>query len=104
MEHSFGFSNVNKPVVFKTDAEIETHRELKDVLLKIVNKYPKPGSAVGGKGKKRGQIGKTSASEANLVVAWGAGKGAEPGDMPLMLPFHDTRLRYHHLIGQMSSC
>ena len=104
MEHSFGFSNVNKPVVFKTDAEIKTHRNLKDVLLKIVKNSPKPGSAVGGKGKKRGQIGKTSASEASPVVAWGREKSAEPGDMPLMSLFHDTRLWYHALIGQMSSC
>ena len=29
---------------------------------------------------------------------------AEPGDMPLMPPFHDTRFCYHALIGQMSSC
>ena len=28
----------------------------------------------------------------------------EPGDMPLMLPFHDSRFWYHALIGQMSSC
>ena len=104
MEHSFGFSNVNKPVVFKTDAEIKTHRNLKDVLLKIVKNSPKPGSAVGGKGKKRGQIRKTSASEASPVVAWVGEKGAEPGDMPLMSLFHDTRLWYHALIGQMSSC
>ena len=50
MEHSFGFSNVNKPVVFKTDAEIKTHRNLKDVLLKIVkiaqNQAPQLGEKV----------------------------------------------------------
>ena len=28
----------------------------------------------------------------------------EPGDVPLMLPFHDTRFWHHALIGQMSSC
>jgi len=82
---------VNKPVVFKTGAEIKTHRNLKDVLLKIVKNSPKPSSAVGRKGKKRGQIGKISASEASPKVAWGGEKGAEPGDMPLMSPFHDTR-------------
>ena len=30
-----------------------------------------PGSAVGEKGKKRGQIGQISASEASPAVAWG---------------------------------
>ena len=30
------------------------------------------------------------------------GKAAEPGDMPLVPPFHDTRFWYHALIGQMS--
>ena len=30
-----------------------------------------PGSAVGEKGKKRGQIGKISASEASRAEAWG---------------------------------
>ena len=39
-----------------------------------------PGSAVGGKGKKRGQIGKISASEASQVVSWGGGREAEHGD------------------------
>ena len=35
----------------------------------------------------------------------GLGRGKwQPGDMPLMLPFHDTRFWYHALIGQMSSC
>ena len=59
------------------------------------------------KGKKRGQIGKISASEASPAVVWGGGEGeraAEPGDMLLMPPFHDTRFWYHALIGQMSSC
>ena len=28
---------------------------------------------------------------------------AEPGDMPLIPPFHDTRCWYHALIGQMPS-
>ena len=97
MEHSFGFSNVNKPVVFKTGAEIKTHRNLKDVLLKIAqNRAPQLGEKV--------KIGKISACEASPVVAWGGEKGAEPGDMPLMSLFHDTRLWYHALIGQMSSC
>ena len=35
-----------------------------------------PGSVVGEKSKKRGQIGKISASEARRAVAWGGGKGA----------------------------
>ena len=37
---------------------------------------PGPGSAVGEKGKKRGQIGKISAKEASRVVTWGRGKGS----------------------------
>ena len=28
MEHSFGFSNVSKPIVFKTGAEIKNSQEL----------------------------------------------------------------------------
>ena len=32
----------------------------------------------------------------------GGGKAAEPGDMPLMPPFHDTRFWCLALIGQMS--
>ena len=63
-----------------------------------------PGSAVGEKGKKRGQIGKISASEASQVVSWGGGKGGGAWRQPLMPPFHDTRFRHHALIGQMSSC
>ena len=35
-----------------------------------------PGSAVGEKGKKRGQIGEISASEASPAVAWGGRKGS----------------------------
>ena len=38
---------------------------------------------------------------------WGGGGGeraAEPEDMLLMPPFHDTRIWYHALICQMSSC
>ena len=31
-------------------------------------------------------------------------RAAEPGDMPLIPPFHDTRFCYYALIGQMSSC
>ena len=29
-------------------------------------------------------------------------RAAEPGDTPLMPPFHDTRFGYHALIGQIS--
>ena len=39
----------------------------------------------------------------SLVVAWGGKRVQEPGDMPLMPPFHDTRFWYDALIGQMSS-
>ena len=39
----------------------------------------------------------------SLVVAWGGERVQEPGDMPLMPPFHDTRFWYDALIGQMSS-
>ena len=63
-----------------------------------------PGSAVGEKGRKRGQIGKISASERSQVVSWGGGKGGGAWRQSLMPPFHDTRFRYHALIGQMSSC
>ena len=67
----------------------------------------KPGTRLhrGGKGKKRGQIGKISASKVSLVLPsrWGEGRAVEPGDMPLVPPFHDTRFWYHALIGQMSS-
>ena len=34
----------------------------------------------------------------SLVVAWGGERVQEPGDMPLMPPFHDTRFWYHALI------
>ena len=44
-------------------------------------------SAVAGKGKKRGEIGKISASEASRGVAWGGGK-----DGPLSLPQTTSRL------------
>ena len=57
----------------------------------------------GEKAKKRGQIGKISASEASGAVSWG-GWAVEPGVMPLMPPFNDTRFWYLALIGQMSSC
>ena len=63
-----------------------------------------PDSAVGEKGKKRAQIGKISASEGSQVVSWGGGKGGKAWRQSLMPPFHDTRFRYHALIGQMSSC
>ena len=33
----------------------------------------------------------------------GEGERAEPGDMPLIPPFHDTRFWYLAQIGQMSS-
>lgn len=39
----------------------------------------------------------------SLAVAWGGERAQEPGDMPLMPPFHDTRFWYDALIGQMSS-
>ena len=65
----------------------------------------KPGTRLhrGGKGKKWGQIGKISASKVSLAERWGGGRAVEPGDMPLVLPFHDTRFWYHAPIGQMSS-
>ena len=50
-------------------------------------------------------MGKISASEASRAVSWREReRAAEPGDMPLMPPFHDTRFWYHALIGQISSC
>ena len=54
---------------------------------------------MGEKRQKMRQIGKTSASKASPAVE--RERAAEPGDMPLMPPFHDTKL-YHALIGQMS--
>ena len=39
----------------------------------------------------------------SLAVAWDGERVQEPGDMPLMPPFHDTRFWYDALIGQMSS-
>ena len=53
------------------------------------------------KDKKMGQIGKTSASKASPAEE--RERAAEPGDIPLMPPFHDTKL-YHALIGEMSYC
>ena len=44
---------------------------------------PGPGSAVGEKGKKRGQIGKISAKEASRGVTWGGGKGRATFPPPL---------------------
>ena len=41
-----------------------------------------PGSAVREKGKKRGQIGKISASEASPAVSWGGGKGRHSFPFP----------------------
>ena len=75
MEHSFGFSNVNKPVVFKTGVEIKTHRNLKDVLLKIVKNSPKPGSAVGGKRQKTGSNRKNIGERSETSGSLGRGKG-----------------------------
>ena len=50
-----------------------------------------------------GEIGrKKSASEASRTGT-GEGEGAtEPGDMPLMPPFYDTRFWYHALTGQIT--
>ena len=53
------------------------------------------------KRQKMGQIGKTSASKASPAEE--RERAAEPGDIPLMPPFHDTKL-YHALIGEMSYC
>ena len=44
---------------------------------------PGPGSAVGEKGKKRGQIGKISAKEASRGLTWGRGKGRATFPPPL---------------------
>ena len=63
-----------------------------------------PGSAVGEKGKKRGQIENLSASERSQVVSWGGGKGGGAWRQSLMPLFYGTRFRYHVLIGQTSSC
>ena len=41
---------------------------------------------MGEKGKKN------SASEASREVVWGEERVAEPGDMPLLQPFLDTRI------------
>ena len=39
-----------------------------------------------------GGLGRTQKTGSNSrAVAWGGEKAAEPGDMPLMPPFHDTR-------------
>ena len=45
-----------------------------------------PGSAVGEKGNKRGQIGEILASEASPVVAWGGGKGGRALRQPFPSP------------------
>ena len=62
-----------------------------------------PGLAVGGKGKKTGSnrknIGEWS-ERRGILGGW----AVEPGVMPLMPPFNDTRFWYLALIGQMSSC
>ena len=62
-----------------------------------------PGLAVGGKGKKTGSnrknIGEWS-ERRGILGGW----AVEPGVMPLMPPFNDTRFWYLVLIGQMSSC
>ena len=43
--------------------------------------------------------------EKNIERGTGVGEGtAEPGDMPFMPPFHDTRSWYHALIGQSAQC
>ena len=34
---------------------------------------------------------------------WGVERVAEPGDMPLMSPFHDTRFWYHALMSSVDS-
>ena len=64
----------------------------------------KPGTRLhrGGKGKNWSQIGKILVSKVSLAEGWGE-RAVEPGDMPLVPPFHDTRFWYHALIGQMSS-
>ena len=63
-----------------------------------------PGSAVGEKSQKTGS--KEKSRQAKRAECWpGEGeKATEPGDMPLMPPFHDTRFWYRALIGQMPSC
>ena len=45
-----------------------------------------PGSAVGEKENKRGQIGEILASEASPVVAWGGGKGGRALRQPFPSP------------------
>ena len=50
-----------------------------------------PGSPGGGKGKKRGSIGKMSASEASRAVAWGGGVGTG-GSSTDYLSAHFARL------------
>ena len=55
-----------------------------------------PGSLVGNRAKK---IGKRS----EPTGYWRLGDGAmEPGDMPLMLPFHNTRFWYHALVKSVN--
>ena len=67
------------------------------------------GSAVGGgeSGRqKKGSNRKKSDRRAKRAerYPWEGERAAEPGDMPLMPLFHDTRFWHHALIGQMSSC
>ena len=77
---------------------------VEDLLSRAWKKPPdkKPGTRLhrGGTGKNWSQIGKILATKVSL--GWG-GRAVEPGDMPLVPPFHDTRFWYHALIGQMSS-
>ena len=63
-----------------------------------------PGSAVVEKSQK--MVSKEKYQQAKRAKRWpGEGeKVAEPGDMPLLLPFRDSRFWYHALIGQMPSC
>ena len=61
-----------------------------------LNEGLKRGGGGGGGGAAK------SASEASRAGT-GEGEGAtEPGDIALMLPFHDTRFLYHALIGQIT--
>ena len=53
-------------------------------------------------GVKQGK--KNRRAERTCRWTWEGEKAAEPGDMPLMPPFLDTRFCYHAVIGQMSQC
>jgi len=57
-----------------------------------------------GKKAKMGLNRKNIGKQVSLEVACRRERAQEPGDTPLMPPFHDTRFWYHALIGQMSSC